>query len=71
MEEPTQDSKLWNYRQKNACPRDGKCLTKCAIYKATVQEITSSNQEMFIGLTENSLNKTGALMFRSERRHST
>ena len=35
--------------KKNSCPLDGKCLTKCVVYKAT----TSNNQETYIGLTEN------------------
>ena len=48
-----QDSKLCNCRQKNSCPLDGKCLTKCVVYKATVTETTSNNQETYIGLTEN------------------
>ena len=55
MKESTQDSKLCNCRQKknNSCPLDGKCLTKCVLYKATVTETTSNNQETYIGLTEN------------------
>ena len=55
MKEATQDSKLCNCRQKNSCPLDGKCLTKCFVYKATVTETTSNNQETYIGLTENEL----------------
>ena len=53
MKESTQDSKLCNYRQKNSCPLDSKGLTKCVVYKATVTETTSCNQETYIGLTEN------------------
>ena len=53
MKESTQDSKLCNFRQKDSCPLDGKCLTKCVVYKATVTETTSNNQETYIGLTEN------------------
>ena len=53
MKESTEDSKLCNCRQKNSCPLDGKCLTKCVVYKATVTETTSNNQETYIGLTEN------------------
>ena len=53
MKESTQDSKLCNYRQKISCPLDGKCLTRCVVYKATVTETTSNNQETYIGLTEN------------------
>ena len=53
MKESTQDSKLCNCRQKSSCPLDGKCLTKCVVYKATVTETTSNNQETYIGLTEN------------------
>ena len=55
MKESTQDSKLCNWQQKNSCPLDGKCLTKCVVYKATVTETTSNNQEMHIGLTENEI----------------
>ena len=47
MKESTQDSKLCNCRQKNSCPLDGKCLTKCVVYKATVTETTSNNQETY------------------------
>ena len=53
MKESTQDSKLCNCRQKTSCPLDGKCLTKCVVYKATVTETTSKKQETYIGLTEN------------------
>ena len=53
MKESTQDSKLCNCWQKNSCPLDGKCLTKCVVFKATVTETTSNNQETYIGLTEN------------------
>ena len=54
MKESTQDSKLCNCVTvgKN-CPLDGKCLTKCVVYKATVTETISNNQETYIGLTEN------------------
>ena len=48
MKESTQDSKLCNCRQKSSCPLDGKCLTKCVVYKATVTETTSNNQETYI-----------------------
>ena len=51
MKESTQDSRLCNCRQKNSCPLDGWCLTKCLVYKATVTE-TSNNQETYIGLTK-------------------
>ena len=54
MKESTQDSKLCNCQQKkNSCPLDGKCLTKCVVYKATVTVTTSNNQETYVGLTEN------------------
>ena len=53
MKESSQDSKLCNCRQKSSCPLDGKCLPKCVVYKATVTETTSNNQETYIGLTEN------------------
>ena len=57
MEKKTKNSKLCNCRQKkqqkNYCPLDGKCLTTCLVYKATVTETTSNNQETYIGLTEN------------------
>ena len=39
--------------KKKPCPLDGKRLTKCVVYKATVAETTSNNQETYIGLTEN------------------
>ena len=52
MRESTRDSKLCNCRQKSSCPLDGKCLTKCVVYKATVTETTSNNQGTYIGLNE-------------------
>ena len=33
IKESTHDSKLCNCRQENSCPLDGKCLTKCVVYK--------------------------------------
>ena len=45
--------KLCNCREKASCPLDGKCLAKCVIYKATVTETTTNNQESYIGLTDN------------------
>ena len=51
MTESTQDSKLCNCWQKNSCPLDGKCLTKCVVYKAAVT--SSNNKETYKGLTEN------------------
>ena len=45
IKESTQDSKLCNCRQKHSCRLDGNCLTKCVVYKATVTETISSNQE--------------------------
>ena len=53
MKESSQDSKLCNCRQKISCPFDDKCLTKCVVYKAIGTEITSNNQETYIGLTKN------------------
>ena len=55
MKESTKDSKQCNCRQKknNYCPLDGKCLTKCVVYEATVTVTTSNNQETYIRLTEN------------------
>ena len=40
MKESTQDSKLCKCRKKNSCPIDGKCLTKCVVYKTIVTEKT-------------------------------
>ena len=47
--------KLCNCRDKVSCPLNGKCLAKCVIYKATVTETTTKNQESYIGLTDNEL----------------
>ena len=57
MKESTQDSKLCNCRKKNNyfCPLEGKCFTKCVVYKATGTETTLNNQETYIGITENEL----------------
>ena len=44
--------KIANYvsvGKKSSCPRDGKGLTKCVLYKATVAETASNNQEVYIG----------------------
>ena len=54
MEESTQHSNLCKCQQKNSCPLGGKCITKIrVVYKATVTETISNNQEPYIGLTEN------------------
>ena len=53
MKESAPDSKLCNCGLKNSCPLDGKGLTKGVVYKATVTETTSNNQETYIGLIEN------------------
>ena len=48
--------KIANYitiDKKNSCPLDGKCLTKCVGYKATVTETTLNNKKRYIRLTEN------------------
>ena len=53
--------KIANYitvRKKKNCPLDGKCRTHCVVYKATVTETTSNNQETYIGLTENEFKTT-------------
>ena len=57
MKESNQDGKLCNCRQKNSCLLDGKCLSKCVVYKATVTETTSNNHETYIRLTLNEFNK--------------
>ena len=38
---------------KNSYPLDGKCLTKCVVYKATVTETDTKKPETYIGLTNN------------------
>ena len=45
--------KLCNCREKASYPLNGKCLAKCVIYKATVTETATKNQESYIGLTDN------------------
>ena len=45
--------KLCNCREKASCPLNSKCLAKCVIYKVTVTETTTKNQESYIGLTDN------------------
>ena len=37
----------------NSCPLEGKCLTRCVVYKARVTETTSNNQETYVGPTVN------------------
>ena len=46
---------LYIYTIFTYCPLDGKCLTKCFVYKATVTQTTSNNQETSIGQIENEL----------------
>ena len=56
MKEPTQDSKLSSKKTlAHMKASEGKCLTKCFVYKATVTETISNNQETYIGLTENEI----------------
>ena len=55
MKESTQDSKQCNSRQNNSCPLDGKGFTNCVVYKATITEPTSNNQETYIAPTENKI----------------
>ena len=53
MKESSQDSKLCNCRQKSSCSLNGKSLTNCVVYKATVTETTSKNRKTYTELTEN------------------
>ena len=53
MKESSQHSKLCNCWHKSSCPLDGKCLTKCVVYKATVTKTTSSYQDTYIRQREN------------------
>ena len=48
--------KMCNCRVKNACPLEGKCLSKSVVYKATVKQ---DNQKIntYIGLTSNHFKK--------------
>ena len=39
--------------KKCCCPFNGKCLTKCVVYKATVTETYINKQETYTRLTEN------------------
>ena len=45
--------KLCNCRGKASCPLNGECLAKCVIYKATVTETTTKNQESYTKLIDN------------------
>ena len=47
-------TKTSNCRKKDACPLAGKCLTKSLVYQATVKREDNTQQETYIGLTENS-----------------
>ena len=41
-----------NYRNKNSCPLDGKCLVECIVYEATVS--TTNQTNTYFGLAEGS-----------------
>ena len=46
--ESPQNDKLcncWQKKKTNNCPLDGKCLTKCVVYKSTVTETDTKKQE--------------------------
>ena len=49
----SEPQRLCNCRDKNSCPLNGKCLTQCLVYRATVTELDSNKKETYIGLTEN------------------
>ena len=60
QQESTADVKLCNFRKKkkktlaHVTANASLALNaKCVVYKATVTETTSNNQETYIGLTEN------------------
>ena len=44
---------MCNCRNREGCPLDGKCLTECVVYKATVTQTESSNKETYIGFAQN------------------
>ena len=51
----SEDAKnLCNCRSNRQCPLDGKCLTSCVIYQASVIRPDKTHIETYIGLTENS-----------------
>ena len=41
-----------NYRQPNACPVDGKCLSEGIVYHAIVTREDNSEENSYVGLTE-------------------
>ncbi|GFR75019.1 reverse transcriptase-like protein [Elysia marginata] len=43
-----------NCRKKNECPLNGKCLTECIVYKATVTQPATNKIDTYVGLTDNS-----------------
>ena len=53
QERNTKQCKTLHCREKASCPLNGKRLAKCVIYKATVTETTTKNQESYIGLIDN------------------
>lgn len=72
---PPEDKPSCNCRNPALCPLDGKCLTPCIIYQATVKQEDNNKQETYIGLTETTFkarynNHTNS--FRDQnKRHST
>ena len=64
-----------NCRIKSECPINGKCLTKCLIYQATVKTLDDGKEETYVGLTENTFKTryTGhKASFRNEsKKHET
>ena len=51
-DKPTSE-KMCNGRNREECPPDGKYLTECIVYKATITQTQSNNKETYTGLTEN------------------
>ena len=45
--------KLCHWRIGTLCPRQGKCLQKGVVYQATVIQINTIREEIYIGITEN------------------
>ena len=47
---PTEQLRMCNCRVKSECPMDGKCLTKCIVYKAEVR--ANNGKRVYYGASE-------------------
>ena len=49
---PETNNRAYNYRTKDNCPLDGKCLSECIVYEATV--LSTKQTKVYFGTAEGS-----------------